>query len=596
MSLNSNGLYENALAEMIQYSEDVLTGKIVACKKHQWACLRFLKDLERTDWRWSFDESKANFYFTFMTLCKHRKGPLAGQQKIPCGYELFVYGNIYGFWDKETNTRRFRRMYEQLARKQAKSQDKAIQALFESSLFGEQSAEVYVAATKKEQTRFVWGEAKWIYENSDYLKDRFTCKFDAELLQKVIKHIKSDSFFSRLSKDDGKKGDGANPHFGILDEYHLHETTEYYDLFTSGMKTRANPLLSIITTAGFDLNNPCYRVEYDYVSKILNPDNPVENDRYFAIVCEVDQNDTGETITLDDGRKIEAGGLIDDIGSDTAILKSNPVTGYSEMVIENIRIEVDEAKDKPEKMRDVLTKTFNIWVNQRSSGYMNLGKWAACSATSERPMPDLFKKNVFVGVDLSSTIDLTSVAFVIPLVDGEYAILGHSFIPEEKYSLKIKTDNVPYDLWKKQGWITITDGAEVDYHIVLEYIENQYIKYNWPRGEFCFDRALATWLKQEAEKRSFTPIDVPQTFSTLSEPCKNLRSKAYNKKIIHNNNPVITWAMGNAVTRTGPSENIILDKGKSSERIDPVAAIINAMSRAMTNEGKPKKTGKVVFI
>ena len=200
--------------ELIQYCNDIISGKIICCKKNKWACMRFLRDLDRIgteDFPWVFDESKANKYLDWMRLFKHRKGPLAGTKKEPVPYEKFVYGNIYGWVHKDTEFRRFRRSYEQLARKNAKSQDKAIQALYEISAFGEQSAEAYVAATKKADTRHVWGEASWLYKNSELLKDKFVTKFDTELQTVVITHKKSGSFFARLSKDDKKTGDGTNP-------------------------------------------------------------------------------------------------------------------------------------------------------------------------------------------------------------------------------------------------------------------------------------------------------------------------------------------------------------------------------------------------
>jgi phage terminase large subunit-like protein len=559
--------------ELYQYCDDVLTDKVIACQKYKWACLRFIRDLEKGDsWRWAFDEKRALRYMDWMQLFKHSKGPLAGQQKISVDYEKFVYGNIYGWIDSETELRRFRRSYEQLARKNAKSQDKGIQSLYEISAFGEAMAEAYVAATKKEQTRHVWGEASWLYKNSidGVLADKFVTKFDQELQQVVIRHKKSGSFFSRLSKDDKKTGDGTNPHFVVLDEYHLHETTEYYDLATSGMKTRTQPLLSIITTAGFELNNPCYRVEYDYVSKILDPNNPIENDRYFVAICEADVDENGTPV--------------DDLHSDEIRLKSNPIIGNAAVGIESIDIDIQEALDKPEKKRDLLTKTFNIWVNQRDAGYMNMEKWAACGATKDNPFPDVKGKTVFGGVDLSSTLDLTSVFFDIPLEGGTYAVLSHSFIPEETLELKRKTDKVPYDLWISQRWITATPGAEVDYHYVLEYIVKQYEEYGWPKGEICFDRALASWLIHELQARDFTPVDIGQWYNMLSEPTKDFRAKVYNKKVIHNNNPVLTWAISNAILRTGPSGNVMLDKGKAAQRIDPIASGINAHTRAMVNE------------
>ena len=169
--------------ELIRYCNDIISGEIIACKKHKWACMRFLRDIDREgteEFPWIFEEERAERYYDWMRLFKHSKGPLAGKRKEPVPYEKFVYGNIYGWVHKDTKLRRFRRSYEQLARKNAKSQDKGIQALYEISAFGEANAEAYVAATKKADTRHVWGEASWLYKNS-LLKDKFVTKFDQAL-------------------------------------------------------------------------------------------------------------------------------------------------------------------------------------------------------------------------------------------------------------------------------------------------------------------------------------------------------------------------------------------------------------------------------
>ncbi len=590
--------YRPVKNELISYCNDVLSGKIVACKKFKWACIRFLKDVEKIgidNWPWIFNDEAASAYLDkWAPMFVHSKGPLSGKPKVFTDYERFVYGNIYGWKHKDTGYRRFRRSYEQVARKNAKSQDKAIQALYEMAGFGENMAEIYVAATKKEQTRFVWAEAAWLFQHSrsDKVKNAFKCKYDKELLQVIIRHEKSSSFFSRLSKDDKKSGDGSNPHFVILDEYHLHDTTEYYDQATSGQKLRVNPLLSIITTAGFNLNNPCYRIEYQYVNAIIDPDNPLENDRYFVAICELDKNDTTETIEVN-GKLIEPGQPIDDLHSIEAIQKTNPILCTNEIGIESIKNELAEAEGKPEKMRDVLTKTFNFWIQQRDAGYMDMARWKGCIHNYETPKGK--ESMVFGGVDLSSTIDLTSVGFIINIDNSNHIAISHSFMPADSIEKATKRDGVPYQQWVNDGWITATPGSEVDYHLVLKWILEQYKIHNWPKNEICFDKHLATWLEQELEQKNFTPVEIPQSYTGLSLATKEFRAKVYNKKIITEINPVLDWAMSNAVIRCGPSENIMLDKAAARFRIDPVAALLNAFVRAIAND-KQRKGGRIFMV
>ena len=561
-------------SELRSYSEDVLSGKVVACQKHKWACQRFVRDLERENtegFPYVWIESKAERFFTWMSLFKHRKGVLKGKPIDPAIIQKFVFGNVYGWYHADTGYRRFTKLYWQVARKNAKSQSLACVGSYELMAFdeaGEEASEVYCAATKTEQAKIVYGETVAMLDGCAALKGRYKVAYGR------IEHIKTGSVMRPLSEEDRKTGDGLNPQCGIIDEYHAHETSEVYDVIDSGMGARSQPLLAIITTAGFDLNNPCYRVEYDLISKILNPDIPVDLDSYFVMVNELDKDEKGD--------------LIDDIKDSATWAKANPIICSYPEGRDYLSKKLEEAQEAPEKMRNFLTKHMNVWVNQRECGYMLMDRWAACGittgTTNENQFVDVNGMDVFAGVDLSAKLDLTSVAFDIPLDDDRYAILSHSFLPEETLGLKSKTDNVPYQLWVNQGWITVTPGAEVDYHFVLDYIVDTYKKYGWVFGELCFDAAMATWLTHEANELGFTPVEIPQSYSKLTEPTKDFRAKVYNKKIIHDNNPVLTWAISNAVTRVGPSGNILLDKGRSKERIDPIAAVINAHTRAMVRE------------
>ncbi|MCM0760676.1 terminase large subunit [Sporomusa sphaeroides DSM 2875] len=568
------------LEEITEYCQDILNGKKRACKKHKWACSRFLDDLERqgnVDFPWIFDEEKAQRFLTWMTFFKHTKGALAGHFINPHIIQKFIFGNIYGWMHRDTGLRRFRRFYWQVGRKNAKSQSLAIVGLYELACMEEDCSEVYIAATKKDQTRYVWGEADLIAGRCEWLQGKILTKYHKALGTSVIMHLKSDSYFARMSKDDKKKGDGSNPQCGLLDEYHAHETTEYYDVLSSGMKTRKQPILGIITTAGFELNNPCYTVEYEYVSKLLDPDIDVHNDRYFAIVCELDKD--------------EEGNLLDDIKDESCWIKANPIVAETFEGLESIRDELRDALDKPEKMRDFLTKTMNVWVNMRAAGYMNMVKWKNCGITIKKTMPKIEGLPVFVGFDLSSVIDLTSLGFVVPLPNDYFAVFGHSFMPEETLIAKRKTDKVDYDFWIKQNWMTATPGSTVDYRFMVTYMKQWIAERGLIEKELCFDRALAQMLMTELDEQGSKVIEIPQGLLTLSVPTKDFRAKVYSGQIIHDNNPVINWAMSNAVVRKDDKENIQLDKSKAAQRIDPVAAIINAYVRAMVRPEPEKKAG-----
>jgi phage terminase large subunit-like protein len=550
--------------ELLQYCDDVLADVAPSCQKHKWACIRFKADVARQgseSFPYVFVERNAELFFTWMRLFKHTKGPLAGQAKEPEPIEKFIFGQIYGWVHKDTRYRRFRQAFWQVARKNAKSQDLAIVGTYEMSGFGESCAEVYVAATKKEQTRYVWDEADLIIRRCDLLRDKFKTSYG------VIRHPKSGSMFSRMSEEDKKKGDGSNPQCGIIDEYHAHETDEYYNILSSGMKTRTQPLLIIITTAGFDLSHPCYRDEYDYVSKILDPSNPVENDRYFAMVNELDRDEKGD--------------LVDDIKDERVWIKANPILAKTAEGLEAIRAELKVAIDKPEKMRDFLTKTMDVWVNQREAGYMDMGRWVACGVDA---LPDLRGAECYLGLDLSAKIDLTSASFVFP-VEDKYVVYSHSFMPSETLAQKAMADKVPYERWAQEGWITVTPGAMVDYRAVKDYALEIAKKNGWRILEWCIDMWGAISLKNELEEEGQTVVEIVQGIKTLSEPTKDFRNMVYSGRVIHDNNPVLGWALSNAIVDVvDRNENVILNKKKAKQRIDPAAATINAHVRAMVRE------------
>jgi phage terminase large subunit-like protein len=573
--------------QLIKYSNDVISGKIVSCQKHKWACIRFLRDIDREDteeFPYIFKIEKAGRFFKWMRLFKHRKGVLKGKNIEPAPIQLFIFGNIYGWYHRDTLLRRFNKFYWQVARKNAKSQSLSVVASYELMAFDEnglEASEVYCAATKTEQAKIVYDETVAMLNGCVALKGTYTTAYGR------ITHNKTLSVMRALSEEDKKTGDGLNPQCGIIDEYHAHETPEVYEIIDSGMGAREQPLLAIITTAGFDPNNPCKRVEYALVTKILNPDNDFELDSYFAMINELEMNDTLDEIVLPDGKKVAPGEMIDDINDESTWEKANPIICSYEVGKDYLRKKIKEANGAPEKMRNLKTKHFNIWVNEKEIGYMNLVKWAACGQSDGDLLPVVngtYKYTPFCGVDLSSTIDLTSVSYVFNLQDGGQYVKSHSFMPEATVDDAEKRDKVPYRMWISQGWITATPGSEVDYHMVLQWIKDQYKTNNWGKGEVCYDRHLMTWLQKELEKAGFEPIDIPQSYTGLSLATKDLRAKVINKKIIHENDPVLNWAMSNAVVRCGPSENIMLDKSAARFRIDPVASLVNAMVRAIANE------------
>lgn len=365
------------LEELKQYANDCIAQRIRSGKKHVWACQRFLRDLDRIgkkDFPYVWNEAEAEKIVKWFSYLRHSKGVLSGQPIVlqPC--QKFSLCQIYGWRHAASGLRRFNKSFKEVARKNAKSQEEAGVALYEiacTSTKNGEIAETYCAGTKRDQSKIVFQECANMLRGSP-LALKFKTTRDS------ITHIKSGSFLRPLSKEDGKKGDGTNPALLILDEYHQHDTTEYYDL---GLGANSiEPLLMIITTAGMDLNCPCYQQEYKLCSRILNPDVPVENDRYFVDIFEIDPDD--------------------DIDDEENWKKANPIRMTYPEGVEKIRDDYKIAKEVPEKMTAFLTKCLNQWVQARENGYMDMAKWNRCIVKNVDR--DLRGEPVYVGFDMSA--------------------------------------------------------------------------------------------------------------------------------------------------------------------------------------------------
>jgi phage terminase large subunit-like protein len=534
------------------YASDIVSGKLVACKKHVWAAQRFIDDI------YQLDDEKCPFYFEVEVVDDfnewalqfiHLEGVIAGEPIRLTDFQLFIAANLFGFKKKSNGARRFRKAYIQLARKNAKSQLLALIATYETFLSDEKHR-VYIAGWSKEQSDEVYSAVLEQIRNAEILQGTFKDSYGK------VTRLKTSSIIQPLSKEARKLGDGKNPSVGIIDEYHAHETSEIYDVLISGMVARKSPLMVVITTSGFDLSRPCYK-EYEYVSKLLSPDIDVENHDYFALICELDKDD--------------------DIKDEKNWIKANPIVATYEEGLESLRSDLRTALDQPEKMRSFLTKNMNIWVDQRDNGYMDMSKWAKCK--KEINWEDFRGKEAVIGLDMSAKIDLTSVTFEV--VAEKYQIKSHSFMPEDTLFTKSKTDKVPYKLWEEDGWLTATPGAVVDYSFIKAFIKEKEKDFGIIIREICADPWNALQFMQDMEAEGYTVVEIRQGMTTLGGPTKDFREQVYQDKLEHDGSPVFTWSVSNAVTRMDSNENIMLDKKKSTERIDPIASAINAHTRAM---------------
>lgn len=558
--------------ELIQYAKDCINDNKHCCQKHRWACERFLRDISREgtdEFPYIFDDAKAERFYKWASLHKHTKGVLVNMPIIFTPIQRFIFGNIYGWVHKDTGYRRFTKAYWQVGRKNAKSQSLGLVGDYELMALGEDNSEVYIGATKTLQAKIIYNEVIAMLKKSSAL---FKGKWKEAY--STIVHIKSNSIMRALSKDDGKTGDGLNPQCGLIDEYHAHPTDEILEVIKTGMIARRQPLLFIITTAGNNLGGPCYRIEYPLVSQILNPDIEFDIPDYFCMVNELDRD--------------EEGNLIDDINDEECWIKANPIAATYEVGLKNIRSNYMSAIKSPEKMVSFMTKNMNIWVKQSAQSYIDMAKWKVRGRLNEDFENDLgislYGYDAYVGIDVSKTIDLTAAGIVIPVDinnSKKFITLAHGFIPEETVQTKERTDKIPYRLWSERGWLTITPGEIVDYRFMTKWIEETLNKYGLNIKDVCYDPYNATHYTQELESnKGWGIVEIRQGIITLSEPTKSFRAETYQGNILHPTNDLLDWAISNAVTKVDAQENIMLDKAKSTERIDPIAAVINAYTRA----------------
>lgn len=561
-----------------RYAQEVADGLHMVCRMERLACLRHLRDLERQGtegFPYVFDETRAERIFDwFEHFCCHVRGPYAGQNIQLLPFQYFDLGCIFGWVHKDSGKRRFSTVFDMRARGNVKSTEMSGITLYgmcadamyppyrpELRVF-ENMPEVECAAVDRQQARRVWGDARAMGLRSEAISKKLVIK------NTYITHRKLGGWLRALSKDTKNKDSGA-PCFVIIDEYHAHATSEIVDVLKSGFGKRRQPLMLIISTAGKDAeNNPCKK-EYDAARRVLEGE--VQQEEYFAVIRELEEGD--------DPR-------------DPAVwVKANPILQYESDYSAQLRAAISEecssayGNSDPDKVREFLTKRCNIWQQDSEAKFLSseqLNIWRSLKVTPAELRALIRGQEHIAGYDLSKKIDLTAYGGCCDLPDGRVAVWAHGFIPAEAVAVHMQTDRVPYDEWTRAGWVTQTDGAVVDYDAISAYVDGFCQEQGRFPNEDCFDPYNATYYMTELDKKQGrTPVEVRQTTLTLSEPTNRLRELIVSRQVVHDGNPLLTWALGNAYAFTDSNGNIKLSKKNKddSQRIDPAAAVINALSR-----------------
>lgn len=549
----------NASLDYDQYGRDVLAGKIPVCKWTKLAVERHYQDLQNAHERGLvFSEEHARHALRFFDFLKHSKGKWARQPFVLSNWQAFWTALMFG-WLRFDGTRRFRKAYFRVARKNGKTTWIAGIGLYLFVGDGEAGAEVFTAATKLSQAKLIHVESQMMVRQSKELSKHITSQRDNLFIAGTsCKYVPLGA--------DAKTEDGLNPHGALIDELHAHPTRELYDVIDSATGAREQPLMLMITTAGFGGLETICRVEDEYVKGIL--EETIEDDKYFGVIYQLD-----EAEKLGDEFE-DAEEKSDDWQDEQHWIKANPNLGVS-VNIEKLREAATRAKQDPSALDNFLTKHLDMWV-KGARKWMPLKQWKKCAA--KYTFDDLKEaESVFAGLDLASVSDLCSLVIVANMPDGKKRIWGKHYLPEDK-ALSTENKNAAlYKRWADQGWLTLTEGNVTDYDYIERDIHN--MMSCLPIQEVAFDKYNATHIVNNLQAEDVPMVEFRQGFLSISPAMKQLEIDILTGKLQHPNDPVINWAMSNVVMVRDAAGNQKPDKEKSIGKIDPVVALIMATGR-----------------
>lgn len=541
---------------MIEYIEKVLSGELITSNKIKLACERHMNDLKRSeekDFPYYFDEEQAYKAIKFIELLPSTDG-----KKIKMlGFQKFIIGSLYGWRTKEGNFRRFNRAFISKARKNGKTyiaSGMAANALIMEKEPLEGRQVLFVSNALKQAKlgyEMLSNSLKAVSKQSKFLRQQL------KIMNSKIVHLPSNSFAIALASETSTL-DGFAPTTAIIDEFHEAKNRKTYNVIKSGMAQQKNGLLCIISTAGLDLNVPMYE-EYLLLDRVLKGEE--QADRYFIAIWEQDS--------------------ANEIHEPNSWIKSNPIfesEAIKKVMQPTIQDDVNLAL-KQNNLNSVLVKNFNLWRQASEDSYMPIEDWNAVESDSV----DITGKPVYIGIDLSKTNDLTSVSWIVPLENKKLYCDSHSFVAT-KYGLqdKEKRDGLPYRELEKVGECSITtlESGIIDYEQVFDFIQDLVQVNDLDVLGICYDPYNANSLIAMAEKANYPMLEVRQGTLTLNVPTRTFREQVFEQNIVHSKNTILTHAVNNAIIKED-NNGLQINKSKNSNKIDPIAALINAYVFAM---------------
>ena len=550
------------------YAQEVVAGRVVCGELHRLACQRHLRDLERQRtaafpyyWDPASVEEGVLAYAETLTVAEGAEPKPV--KLIPS--QVFDIGCTFG-WKKTANgCRRFRRRYKSMARQNGKTFENGIMGTYVAGFSGYNHGKLFTVATKKRQARLAWEEmAKFVKVDPD-LGELFKVKD----YKSVIEVPSTGCTIEALSREAGLD-DGFRSIFCSVDEIHQHKDNKVYKALYNGTRSLPETLVSMITTRGDQLNSFCKEMD-DYAIKVLRGATTAE-DFFIDIFC------------LDDG---------DDIWDERNWIKANPFLCLDDERMETLRQDAQTARDMGGmELRDFLCKSLNMWVKNTDDQAFDPDAWTACA--SDRTLADIAEaghRDCWVGLDLSSGGDLTTLSLEFPLDSGRYYVHSHSFMPRGRLEEHVETDLAPYDLWEQQGLITVTGGA-TDYMTDYKFIVAQLAELRERLGlnflGIGIDPHNAAGVMQDLEGFGCPVVTITQSARSLNDATVALQLLIKGGRLEYDRrNELLTWSIINAAIVRNSFEEIKIDKkpGAKFKRIDPVDALVDAHALMLVTNG-----------
>ncbi len=541
-------------------------GETLAGEKERWAVDRFLRDLARAgtpEFPYVLDDRLGSRACRFIELLPHIKGEWAkpayidgklGYAKISLeDWQVFIEYQLFGWIHMETGLRRFRRSYEEIARKNAKSTRAAARELYLLTADGEPGAHCYSAATTGEQAREVFDVAR----NMALREPEFLLRFGVDVGKHDITVGGTASSFKPLNAE-GSTLDGLNIHAGVVDEVHAHKTRALWDVLDSATGARSQPMLSAITTAGSDRSGICYELR-SYTIKVLQ--RVIDDETWFGII-----------FTIDDG----------DVWHDPAVWrKANPNLGVS-VKLDDMEAACKKALAMPSSQANFLTKRLNVWVSSESA-WMDMMAWEKC-ADHSLTLEKVQHLPCWVPLDLASKVDVAAAPRIFYDEEADhYYLVSRFWLPERAVE---SGRNSQYDGWRRSGHLTVTDGDVIDFDQIEEELRADVCTLDVQ--ELPYDPWQATQLATRLLGEGAPMVEYRQTVQNMSEAMKTVEALVLQKKLSHDGNPMMSWMFSNVVCHRDVKDNIYPRKERDENKIDGPVAVIMGVARIIAGRVNTK--------